>query len=101
MTVFLRTMSTNKLHKNGKFCHCFANTFTIFDNCDAAAKETLSITIPNFVQAAVIQIVDNVIGLMMWDNFNHSKLFIWNWVAGSLVVVCPRSDSPPKSHDMT
>lgn len=67
----------------------------------AAAKETLSITIPNFVQAAVIQIVDNIIGLMMWDNFNHSKLFIWNWVTGSLVVVCPRCDSPPKSHSVT
>lgn len=54
---------------------------------EAAAKETLTIIIPRFVHGAVIQIVDNVVGLMVWDDYNRSKMFMWDWMTGSLVVV--------------
>ncbi|GJJ14177.1 hypothetical protein Clacol_008438 [Clathrus columnatus] len=67
INIFLRTMSTNKPHKK-------------------ANKEIMVLRLPKSVQGAVIQIVNDIVGLMMWDENNNSNLFIWNWIIGDIVV---------------
>lgn len=38
------------------------------------------------IQGAILQIVDDVVGFMSWNNVG-SRLFIWNWRKGDLLVV--------------
>ncbi|KIJ40279.1 hypothetical protein M422DRAFT_256830 [Sphaerobolus stellatus SS14] len=71
VVLHIRTMSTNKAHPLGK-------------PHSSTRHETLTMT-SGVIEGAVIQIVDDVVGFMSWCR-EESKLFIWDWRRGKLLV---------------
>ncbi|KAF8509490.1 hypothetical protein JB92DRAFT_2730094 [Gautieria morchelliformis] len=59
VTLHFRTISDNKTHPQARL-------------------PTMSVMFPSDVIGAVIQIVNEIVGFMTWDNL-HSQLYIWDW----------------------
>ncbi|KAF8510132.1 hypothetical protein BU17DRAFT_55677 [Hysterangium stoloniferum] len=69
VTLYLRTLTMNKPHPR-------------------ARQPTISLIVQGEVSGAVIQVVDDVIGFLSWDQLG-SRLYIWDWTQPSLLVGKP------------
>lgn len=51
-----------------------------------ARQPVISLTIRGGVNGAVVQVVDDVVGFLSWDE-HGSRLHIWDWTRATLLVV--------------
>lgn len=50
-----------------------------------ASSPVLSTLTPSTITSAFIQIVDDVIGMMFWMEFENPRITIWNWKTGQVL----------------